>query len=348
MERVFFGEAAVERLAEVLEAKTYSRVGILCDANTHNYCLSSFLAALPKLDTETLEIIELEPGEDSKSLEIAAQVWDFLGESQFNRHSLLINLGGGVISDLGGFVASTYMRGMDFINFPTSLLAMVDASVGGKTGVNFGNFKNRVGLFVEPLMVGIVPDFLPTLPPEELQSGLAEMLKHGLIADYEHYQDLMQIIKAGGELSLNEIKRSVQIKAQVVDEDARETGLRKVLNFGHTVGHALEILYAEEGKPISHGYAVALGMQVELSLSVEQAGLNRERAESTRAELATLYPFPVAELKEEAFLRLVRGDKKNQGEAISLSLLADFGKAVFDVPLNAEQVWQALKQQLHG
>ena len=343
---VFFEEESLQHLEQVYTQKDYSKVAILCDSNTHEHCLSDFLASCPFLPGEQIEILELEPGEDTKSIEVLAQLWDAMRALGLDRNSLVINLGGGVICDLGGFAASTYMRGIDFVNFPTSLLAMVDASLGSKTGINFGGYKNRIGLFADPLMVGIIPNFLQSLPADELASGWAEMLKHGLIADFNHYQDLIRRKPKAENLNKELIEHSVSLKAKVVKEDKKEGGQRKILNFGHSVGHALESYYHQAGMAISHGHAVALGMQVELALSATYAGLGSQEASSMIAALKQFYAFPKVEIEAEVFHQLLAGDKKNRGGQLRLVLLAEPGKAVYDVEVPAESIWSSLQDQL--
>jgi 3-dehydroquinate synthase len=342
--RVFFESEALENFSRILRSKDYGKVAVLCDSNTQEFCLPAFLAALPELPSDKLEVLEIEPGEEQKSIEVLAQLWDAFGALNLERNSLLVNLGGGVISDLGGFAAACYMRGIDFVNFPTSLLAMADASVGAKTGINFAGFKNRIGLFVEPIMVGILPAFLKSLAAEEMLSGWAEMLKHGLIADEEHYQDLIRRKPMADFIDAELLDRSVAIKASVVNRDQKEAGLRKVLNFGHTVGHALEAYYATQQNPISHGHAVALGMQVELSLSTVFAALKPQEAETITKELGGLYPFPDWDIEKEAFLKLMRGDKKNQGQQLRFTLLAACGRAVYDIAIPESDVWEHLQK----
>lgn len=346
--RVFFQEEALSHLAEILSQKSYSKIGILCDSNTHDLCLPDFLAAVPDLPADALEIIEIEPGEDQKSIEVLAQLWDAFGALEMDRKSLLLNLGGGVISDLGGFAAATYMRGIDCINFPTSLLAMVDASVGAKTGINFGGFKNRIGSFSDPLMVGILPQFLATLPEAEFLSGWAEMLKHGLIADANHYLALIRRKPNFENLSLDLLAHSVSIKAAVVAQDAREGGLRKILNFGHSIGHALESYYQSTGQAISHGYAIALGMQAELALSVAFADMDPNSAHSCIRDLRAIYPPPSGGAPDKMeFLGRLRGDKKNEGASLKFVLLEAIGKARYDVELTELAAWQSVEALIH-
>jgi 3-dehydroquinate synthase len=344
---IFFNTEAIQSLENILSNKVISKIAILCDENTHEHCVPLFLSQVAGLDTSKLEIIELEVGEDNKSIEVLAQLWDSFGALGLDRSSLLLNLGGGVISDLGGFAAGTYMRGFDFINFPTSLLAMVDASVGAKTGINFAGFKNRIGLFADPLMVGVIPGFLETLPQIEFLSGWAEMLKHGLIADANHWQTLLSTEPktVGQEEDL--IAQSIAIKAKVVEADKREVGLRKILNFGHTIGHALESYYLKAGHPITHGHAVALGMQVELSLSAAFAEMDPNEALSLREKLAHWYKFPKVQILEDEIRPLLLGDKKNNDGNLRLSLLKTAGQAVFDIELPQSALLEHLQKCLN-
>lgn len=342
---VFFEEEAFQALESLFNKKSYSKVVLLCDANTHEHCLPPFLGKAPFIGDSNLEILELEPGEETKSIEILAQVWDAFGALEMDRKSILINIGGGVITDLGGFAAATYMRGIDFVNFPSSLLAMVDASVGSKTGINFGGFKNRIGLFSDPQMVGIIPDFLKTLAPDELKSGWAEMLKHGLIADDAHFRELINRAYKAEAFDADIIKRSIGIKAAVVNQDKYEGGLRKILNFGHTIGHALESYYHQAGQPISHGYAVGLGMIVELGLSVEYADLDAAKAKAIQLQLRAEFSFPTIKIEKETFLNLVIGDKKNSAGQLQFSLLADAGKAVYDKQIALESIWPYMERE---
>jgi len=344
---LFFEEKALAQFQSLLLEKDYSKIAVLCDSNTHEYCLPGFLSQLPEMNSDKLEVLELEPGEGNKSLEVLAQLWDAFGALEMDRHSLLINLGGGVISDLGGFAAATYMRGIDFVNFPTSLLAMVDASVGAKTGINFGAYKNRIGLFSEPLMVGILPEFLDTLPEEEFLSGWAEMLKHGLIADVEHYRALIRRKPTASQTDSDLIAHSVAIKARVVSQDKHEGGLRKILNFGHSIGHALESWYQQAGQPLTHGYAVALGMLVELSLSAAFAGCDINEVQALQTDIRKLYSVPKLKPHSEELKPLLLGDKKNKGSHLHFSLLRECGTAVYDIEVPMESVLEYYHKCFH-
>lgn len=331
-------------MGKLFEDYQYSKVLVLCDANTHELCLAHFLSLCPFIPGDHLEIIEVEAGEEAKSLEVLAQLWEAFGDLELDRKSLLINLGGGVITDLGGFAASTYMRGIDFVNFPTSLLAMVDASVGSKTGINFAGFKNRIGSFSDARMVGILSFFLESLDPEEKVSGWAEMLKHGFIADASHLEALMEAgpYAIGPEL----ISNSIAIKASFVEQDKMESGRRKILNFGHSIGHALEAYYAQIGKPISHGHSVALGMQVELLISTRFSSLELDKAQDFIDFLKRHYPFPRLSVDESQIKSLLGGDKKNAGGVARMSLLTAIGAGVVDQEVSIDEQWKHLQSFL--
>ena len=250
---IYFGEKGYEMLSNFIEETNYSNIFILVDDKTNEFCLPIFL---PFLATEkTIEIIEIESGESEKNVATCAEIWSALTELSGDRKSILINVGGGVITDIGGFVASTFKRGIDFIHVPTTLLGMVDAAIGGKNGVDLGNLKNQIGVINVPKMVLIDSQYLETLPQTEMRSGLAEMLKHGLIFDrvyWKQFLDLKAIDFADFDAL---IYRSVEIKNEIVMQDPTENGIRKALNFGHTLGHAIESYFLENDnkKTLLHG-----------------------------------------------------------------------------------------------
>ena len=264
---VYFDSKGYETLAEMLKPSHYSKIFILVDENTSQYCLPHLLN---NLATEIeIEIIELEVGEIHKNIATCTEVWGALSDLGGDRKSILINLGGGVISDLGGFVACTFKRGIDFINIPTTLLSMVDASIGGKNGVDLGNLKNQIGIIREPKAVIIDTQFLSTLPQNEMRSGLAEMLKHGLIFDEKYWNEFKDLNQKDFADFDQLIHRSVEIKNEIVMQDPTENGIRKALNFGHTLGHAIEsyFLENENKKTLLHGEAIAVGMILESYIS---------------------------------------------------------------------------------
>src|SRR6201996_7996258 len=263
-------ENTLAELVNFINKGNYSRFFVLTDENTGKHCLPLIRKYIDNLDN--FDIIEINAGEENKNIDFCVGVWKMLIDFSADRQSLLINLGGGVISDLGGFSASTYKRGIDFVHVPTTLLSQVDASVGGKTGIDLDNIKNIIGTFTQPKAVFIAYDFLKTLPPRQILSGLAEMLKHGLITDAAFWNDLKNsdLSFPGEEL----IYKSIQIKNKVVLEDPKEMGIRKSLNFGHTIGHAVEtnsLLHDEN--PLTHGEAIAIGMICESYLSHKKTGL---------------------------------------------------------------------------
>ena len=271
---VHFNEKGYEALNLHLKETKYSNLFIITDSNTNEYCLHKFL---PYLETDlTIEIIEFEAGEINKNIDTCIEVWKVLTDLGADRKSLVINLGGGVVTDLGGFVASTFKRGVDFINIPTTLLSMVDASVGGKTGVDLGNLKNQIGVINVPTMVLIDTQYLETVPQNELRSGLAEMLKHGLIFDKNYWEQFLDISTIDfSDLDLL-IHRSVVIKNEIVMQDPTEKNIRKALNFGHTLGHAIESYFLEnESKTnLLHGEAIAVGMILESYIALKKDLIN--------------------------------------------------------------------------
>ena len=324
---IFFGDKGFEALDQFLENKQPSKTFVLVDENTAAL-VPHFAQRLSHLDGE-FEILEIPAGEQSKELEIAAQLWATLLDYGADRNALLINLGGGVVGDLGGFVASTYKRGISFVQVPTSLLAMVDASVGGKTGINFGGLKNQIGTFHEADFVLVEPEFLKTLPKEEWESGHGEMIKHCLLTG----SDWPFILQLTPEFDItDEIQRSIRIKSKVVDADFKESGLRKTLNLGHTFGHAWESLMQQKGTPVSHGRAVVQGLHLALVLS-EQVHLQREVARS--------YPWVAVDPQDLAQLWTFQlADKKNESGEVQFVLLSSLGNATHGTPVSIE-TWSA-------
>ena len=301
-----------------LDVSSYSKVAILVDKNTKRDCLNKH----PKLKNST--IIEIPSGEQNKTIANCNFIWNKLSEHHFDRNSLLINLGGGVIGDMGGFCASTYKRGIDFIQIPTTLLAMVDASVGGKLGIDLNGLKNQVGLFSNPKSVIINPKFLDTLPDNQLRSGFGEVVKHALISD----KNLWETIRNSSFNDLNWkdiIEISVNIKNNIVLTDPKEDGERKKLNFGHTFGHAIESYYIQKGTPILHGEAIFMGIILESELS----SLTDSDKNQIKNYILSNFQLPHFPSKSE-LLTLMRNDKKNLDEKINLSLLKEIGDCTID------------------
>lgn len=329
------------QLNDFLTEKTFSKIFILVDENTHEYCLPLLLG---NLETEiSLEILEVEPGEEMKNIQTVNQLWEILTEMKADRKALIINLGGGVITDMGGFIASTYKRGIQFINIPTTLLSMCDASIGGKTGIDLMHYKNMVGTFSFPEKIYVYPQFLETLPFKELRSGFAEMLKHGLIADHVHWENLIQLQKLDVDGILPHIQTSMDIKREVVEKDFHEKNVRKTLNFGHTIGHAVESLCLEKGNPVLHGEAVALGMICETHLSFLEGLLSQENCDLIITNIQKYYSFiDLSDFKDEDIFSLLLNDKKNVESKINFSLLSGIGSCVFDHECSTENIQKSL------
>ena len=329
---VHFNEFALTALNEHLENSSYSKVFILVDENTHEQCLPKLMPAIEQ--EYDFEIIEIESGEVNKNITTCTRVWKVLSELNADRKSVLINLGGGVITDLGGFVASTYKRGIDFINIPTTLLAMVDASVGGKTGVDLGALKNQVGVINQPKMVLVASDFLNTLDERQLQSGFAEMLKHGLIKDRKYWNTLKIGVDAAEIDAL--IHHSVSIKNEVVLQDPTEENLRKILNYGHTLGHAVESYFLDspEHETLLHGEAIAIGMILEGWLSNKLEELPAEELSEIKTTFGKRYPkITFTEKDIDAIISLLKFDKKNSHGNVNFVLLKQIGEPVIDVQI---------------
>ena len=312
-----------------------SKVFILTDENIAPFWLPE---VAHWLHCESATDIVIKAGEQYKNLQTVQRIWKILMKHHADRNALLINLGGGVITDLGGFAASTYKRGIRFINVPTTLLAMVDAAIGGKTGIDFGGAKNQIGTFAEAEAVLVDSVFLSTLPQREICSGMAEMLKYGFIADpvfltitLENYQDF--------------IRHAGDIKREIVAKDPLELGLRKILNFGHTIGHGIESHCLTTDCPLLHGEAVALGMLGALWLSVKRCGLD----ESVLHEYEKCLPMLLSVTETcldatdvDSIMAFLAHDKKNRDGKLQFVLLEAVGKHVWDVEVETELVRQAI------
>ena len=311
---IWIGENSLSKL----DISTYSKVAILVDENTKRDCLFK----LPQI--ENALIIEIKSGEEYKNISTCNFIWEQLTINNFDRNALLINLGGGVIGDMGGFCATTYKRGLEFIHIPTTLLAMVDASVGGKLGIDFKGFKNQIGLFNNPKAVLISSEFLETLAESELKSGFAEVLKHALISDNSLWLKLKNTPFT--DLDWEDIiDTSIQIKNKIVLADPFEKGERKKLNFGHTFGHAIESYYLEKRTPISHGEAVFMGMILEAEIS--------DLSETNKNEIKNyiLSNFALPYTPNKTYLhKFLLNDKKNQNEKINFTLLNGIGNCSID------------------
>ena len=327
---VYFGSESYPQLAALLAAKKYSCIYIIADSNTAALCLPVFLSQV--VTDLPLEIIEIDHGESMKTIMTCLEVWSALTDLGADRKGLIINLGGGVITDLGGFVASTYKRGIDFINVPTTLLGMVDAAIGGKNGVDLLNLKNQVGTITAPAMVIIDSIFLETLPQNEMRSGLAEMLKHGLIADRAYWVKFLDLENLDF-VDLDElIYRSVEIKNDIVMQDPTENGIRKALNFGHTLGHAIESHFLASEKPtLLHGEAIAAGMVLESFVSFEKELLSAAEYSEIKKTIKNIFPAILfSENDVKCILSLLIHDKKNEYGTVKFALIDGIGKIIID------------------
>jgi 3-dehydroquinate synthase len=312
---------------------------VIVDENTQEYCWPYLLTTFDGL--QDAEVIVLPSGEENKVMEVSFQVWEAFTNYGVQRGDLVINLGGGVVTDMGGFIASVYKRGLRFINIPTSLLAMVDASVGGKTGINLGQHKNQLGVFsfAELTICDLI--FLKTLADKELISGTAEMYKHAIISSKEHWEELKHLdIK---NISIDVLYKSIQIKAEVVDNDPTEKGLRKVLNLGHTIGHAIEGLFIEDHL-YTHGECVAWGMLVESAISKQLELLNNQDYDEISSVIRS--SFPEMSIRSEQFdglIALMKNDKKNNSSKINFSLPTKIGSVIFDQQIEDSIIREALE-----
>ncbi len=334
---VAIGTDALKSLNGFLKKNTYSGYFIICDENTLPACLPLLIPACPVL--AKAEIIEIEAGESSKTVELSALIWQTLLEHRADRNTLIINLGGGVVSDLGGFSASVYKRGIDFINLPTSLLAMADASVGAKTGIDFNEIKNAVGTFTSPKGVFIYPGFLNSLPTRHYKNGMAEIFKIALVTDKNLWQKLRKIDSQPVDRLIQE---SVRLKNAIVLKDPFDKGLRKILNFGHSVGHVIEALYIGSQEEILHGEAVVTGMLIESHIALQKKLITKaELSEITSSLFAYFRPTPLKELDLLTFLKLLRNDKKNAENKFRFSLPTSIGSCTHDVTVTETQIKKA-------
>ena len=340
-QKVVIAEHLETSLSEAILACEHDRVFILADETTERYCLPIIEGIGLLRDAKRIIIGATD---SHKTLESVTHVWEELGNGGGTRHSLLINIGGGMVTDLGGFAASTFKRGINYINIPTTLLSMVDASVGGKTGINFNGLKNEIGVFNNASTVILDTQFLKTLDAENICSGYAEMLKHGLISNEKMWAELL-----GFDLEqpdLQKLRRmvadSVAVKERIVTEDPTEKGIRKALNLGHTVGHAFESL-ALTRKPVLHGYAVAWGLICELYLSTVKTGFPTDKMRQTVSFIKEHYgkititcdDYPI-------LLELMTHDKKNVAGTINFTLLGGIGDIRINQTASKEEIYEAL------
>ena len=340
---IIFSQQIDVELRKIVQKYPVGKVFLLTDQTAAGFCLPLIQSVIDEFSIRTVAIPS---GEENKNIKSVGLVWDFLSNNGADRKSLLINIGGGMLTDLGGFAASTFKRGLDFVNIPTTLLAQVDASLGGKTGFNFNGLKNEIGVFMEPNSVIINVNFLRTIDQANFLSGYAEMLKHGLIKSREHWDELLAFDMENIDYdALQEIiAHSVAVKEWHVLNDLTEQNIRKALNFGHTVGHAFESYAMKTGRPILHGYAVVYGMIAELYLSVKQCGLGIEELNRISSWMISKYgKFVIQESDFEALYQLMTHDKKNEGKRINFTLIPEIGKVEINVDCSKELIVEALK-----
>ena len=333
---VFFSDIAALNTSLADLVKPYTTVFVLSDENTEQHCLPKIKEAI-----SGVHILTISSGEKNKNLHTCEHIWTELTDRVADRKSLLINLGGGVISDMGGFAASCYKRGIDFINIPTTLLAMVDASVGGKTGIDFHNFKNQIGVFSEAKEVLICNEFLKTQDERQIRSGLAEVAKHYLIADGPAFLDFSRTY--GERIDIGLIKRAVEIKSNIVMQDPFEKNVRKKLNFGHTIGHALESYSLTTPEPLLHGEAIAYGMAVETYIAAFKSLIDEEKAGFVCHTLESVFALkPLSVNAIEAILRYTKQDKKNENGVVIMSLIDDVGSCQIDIKVSFDEMREAV------
>lgn len=320
-------------LKEALEQINPDHVAIVVDENTKKHCL-------PLLNHD-LNLIELQSGEVNKNLESCKVLWEEMTDLGFSRNSLLINLGGGVIGDMGGFAAATYKRGIRFINFPTTLLSMVDASIGGKLGIDFNGLKNHIGVFNEPQKVIVCPTFLATLEKRQIRSGFAEVLKHALIADLKYWESLKEFDLDNGDFG-EIIKTSAELKQEVVSQDPKEAGRRKILNFGHSLGHAIETHLLESKSPLLHGEAIAIGMVLESHISLQKKLIEEDEFSEVVRRIQEVFEMPPLPAMK-SLVPFLQQDKKNQGDSLNFSLIDGIGSCKWDMPVFLPEIQESLQ-----
>lgn len=318
----------------------YSQLLILVDRNTNDHCLPLIQAAIP--DIVDYDIIEVDPGEENKNIDFCIGVWKTMLDFGADRKALMMNLGGGVVTDMGGFAASTYKRGIDFLNVPTTLLSQVDASVGGKTGIDLDNVKNIIGTFSQPKAVFISNKFLETLDDRQILSGFAEVIKHGLIKDKDLFIRCKSVILP--EIPEGLVYDSVVIKNSVITEDPTEKGIRKILNFGHTIGHAIEgYSLVNDVNPLLHGEAIAIGMVCEAYLSYKFNNLEKSELDEIVSYLLSIYPsYQLNSAIYPELLDLMKNDKKNEGNKLGFALLRSIGDSDFNKFVEEDAIVESL------
>lgn len=347
---IFFGSLGYVKLNELVKRKKYNKILILSDFNTEKYCLSHFqnqlLTTHPIVENEIINNLfyySVTPGEISKNINESVKIIDFLISNGFKRNSLIINLGGGLITDLGGFVASIFMRGIEFVNIPTSLLGMIDASIGGKTGVDLNNLKNIIGSFKFAKYILIDPLFLSTLSKRQMNSGFSEMIKHSLLDSKDHWKKI-KLISHHSNISEELIYDSINTKINIIENDPKESNIRKFLNFGHTLGHAIETYYLESNKEILHGEAIFIGLILESFLSHKILDLELKDVLEIK-DFILKFSKKISFSKQDIsrIIELLKFDKKNKDENARFVLLKELGKPSFDNLVEIKDIMEAFQ-----
>ena len=340
--KIIYSNSPEVELAEWVNGYEKGKVFLVTEENVDRLWLPGLNEFL---ENQFIRKLVLLSGEHNKKLEAVAQIWEFLSKNGADRKSLLINIGGGMLTDLAGFTASTFKRGIDFLNVPTTLLSQVDASVGGKTGINFNGLKNEIGTFKNPAAVIIDTEFLKTIDHPNFLSGFAEMIKHGLIKNTDHLDELksFDLNNINYKILLQIIQNSVNVKEYFVMNDPTEKNIRKALNFGHTAGHAFESLAMEQNRSVLHGYAVAWGMITELFLSIKNCGFSETLCSDLTQWLLKIYgKFGIGENDFERLFDLMTHDKKNEAGRINFTLLSEPGKVKINQNCDKEMIFEAL------
>ncbi|MDG1842415.1 MAG: 3-dehydroquinate synthase [Crocinitomicaceae bacterium] len=317
-----------------------SRIIVFADENTYDLCLEYLFESCPIINHADVVVFPL--GEENKIIEVAHQILDALSNFKLKRNDLIINLGGGIVTDMGGFISSIYKRGIKFINIPTTLLGMVDASIGGKTGINLGSYKNQIGSFIHPISIYIDSFFLKSLPQNEIINGYAEIIKHALISDAKSWFDLSNKLEKNIQPDNKLILKSITYKTSIVERDPLEMGLRKILNFGHTFGHAIEGFFVDKMN-VSHGFCVCLGICAESYLSFKRGNISKDeylQIENAINRIIDFIPFDKEAINE--IYELMKQDKKNKGDQVLSCLLIKIGECQYDKDISEAEVMDAM------
>lgn len=338
---IYFSSSGYTELSLFIKANNYSQIFIHLDDNTQKYCLEVFLKQIQKFNFNK---ILSKPGEKNKNIKSCAQLWDKLSELSGDRKSLILNLGGGVVGDMGGFIASTFKRGIDYINIPTTLLSMVDASVGGKTGIDLGVLKNQIGTFYDPKMVIVDPLYLDTLNENELISGYAEIFKHSIISSSKIFNKLISANTSIDFKNLQTIRNSIKIKNEIVLLDKKENKERKALNFGHTLGHAIESYFLKSKNRLLHGEAIAIGIVLASHISSKLFGFSSKKLNNIKSHILSIYNKVLFDKNDiDKITKLLVHDKKNSHGKINFVLIKDIGKPVYDIEVDNNLILKAFK-----